>query len=80
MTEPVQPSTEQLVAAFAGALLPLAGPAGIAVSALIPAAQQLYDSFTNHATANFTVDDLAAIVAKGNADLAKLTADVNALP
>lgn len=73
-------TTEQLVAAMAAGLLPLAGPAGIAAAALVPAVQQLYDSVTNHASTDFSVADLVAIVTKGSADLAKLTADVNALP
>lgn len=77
-TAPAQPSTAQLVGALAQSLLPLAGPAGIAVSALVPAIQQLYDTVTSKAGQNFTVDDLAAIVAKGNADLAQLQADVDA--
>lgn len=79
MTDAVQPTTAQLVAAFASSLLPLAGPAGIAASALIPAVQQLYDTFTSGTpNAVFTVEDLAAIVTKGNTDLAKLAADVAA--
>jgi hypothetical protein len=76
--QPVQPTTEQLVAAFATALLPFAGPVGIAASALVPAAQQLLDLFKSNPTAVYTVDDLVAIVTKGNADLAKLAADVAA--
>jgi uncharacterized protein (DUF2345 family) len=79
MTNPVaQPTTEQIVAAFAQALLPLAGPAGIAVSALVPAVQQLLDNFTAHPAADVTVADLEAAVAQGNADLAKLQSDVAA--
>lgn len=74
-----QPTTEQLLAAFASSLLPLAGPVGIAASALVPAVQQLYEMVTSKpADQNFTVDDLVAIVSKGNADLAKLEADINA--
>lgn len=76
--QPVQPTTEQLVAAFAGALLPLAGPVGIAASALVPAAEQLLDAFRNHPTADVSLAELEAIVAKGNIDLAKLAADVAA--
>lgn len=86
MTDPVQtptpaaPTTEQLLAAMAQSLLPLAGPLGIAASALVPAVQQLYDMVTSKGDQSFTVDDLAAIVAKGNTDLAKLQSDVDALP
>jgi hypothetical protein len=80
-TAPAQPSTEQLLAAFASSLLPLAGPLGIAASALVPAVQQLYDMVTSApADQNFTVDDLVAIVAKGSTDLARLQADVDKLP
>jgi hypothetical protein len=75
MTDPVQPTTEQLVAALASGLLPLMGPYGIAASALVPAAQGLVDIFTTHPNANYTLDDAAAVVAQGNADLAKLKAD-----
>ncbi len=74
----VQPTTEQLVAAFAQGLLPLLGPAGIAASALVPAAEQLADMFRNHGTVNYTIDDLVATVEEGNAALLKLRADINA--
>ena len=74
------PTTEQLIAAMAQSLLPLAGPLGIAASALVPAVQQLYEMVTSKGNQNFTVDDLAAIVAKGNTDLAQLQADVGKLP
>jgi hypothetical protein len=77
---PVALTTEQLVAAMAAGLLPLAGPTGIAAAALVPAVQQLWDAVNSRATSDFSVADLVAIVTKGNADLAKLTADVNALP
>lgn len=84
MTDPTPvaaPSTAQLVAALASGLLPLAGPYGIAASALAPAVMQLYDTITTHPTANVSVADLAKIVLGDNvAELAKLTTDVNAMP
>lgn len=82
MTEPVNaPSTAQLVAALAAGLLPLAGPQGIAVAALVPAVQQLFDSLTSHATANYTVADLVKIITEDNAAaLAQLQRDVDAMP
>lgn len=81
MTEPVQPSVQQLVAAFAAAALPFAGPTGVAVATLIPAAEQLLALFRNRDPAkNYTVDELAAIVSGGSAELAKLRADIEALP
>lgn len=81
MTDVVQPSTTQIIAAFAGSLITLVpGPIGLAGAALIPAAEQLLEMLKANPDANYTIDDLAAIVEKGNADLAKLTTDVNALP
>lgn len=74
-----QPTTQQLLAALASAVLPFAGPTGVAIAALVPAVQQLYDRVTNHPTANFTVDDLVGIVQEGDAELAKLKAHVDAL-
>lgn len=75
-----QPTTAQLVAAFASSLLPLAGPTGIAISALIPAAEQLLASFQNHGKEDFSIGDLIGIVADGNLALASLKAHVEALP
>lgn len=82
MTDPVvqQPTTAQLLAAFAQSLLPLAGPTGIAVSALIPAVEQLLANFRSNPTQNYSVDDLVAIVVQGNANLASLKAHVEGLP
>lgn len=75
------PSTADLVAALAAGLLPLAGPEGLVVSALIPAVQQLYDTLTAHPAANFTVADLVKIVTQDNtAALAKLATDIDAMP
>lgn len=68
-------SVEQIVAAFAAALLPLAGPAGIAVATLVPALEQLIDVFRNHSATDYTVDDLVAIVQTGDAGLAELIRD-----
>lgn len=76
---PPQPTTEQLVAAMAAGLLPLLGPYGIAAANLVPAAQQLLDAFTGHA-GNYTMADAIAVVAQGNADLAKLQADADKAP
>jgi hypothetical protein len=73
------PTTQQLLAALASALLPLAGPTGVAVSALVPAVQALYDRLTNHPTENFTVEDLVAIVQEGDEALASLKGHVAAL-
>jgi hypothetical protein len=73
-----QPTTAQLVAAFASSLLPLAGPTGIAVASLIPAAEQLLESFRNHGKTDFTVEDLIGIVSEGRTELATLRANVEA--
>lgn len=82
MTDTVNaPSTEQLLAALAASLLPLAGAGGILVANALPAVQALYDAFTSHPTADFSVDDLVKIVTQSNAaKLAKLQADINAMP
>ena len=76
-TTPVAPAVtvEQLVAAVAAALLPLAGPIGVAVAAVVPALTQLLDAFKNHGSQDFTVDELVAIVQTGNVHLAQLQAD-----
>ncbi|MEO6588944.1 MAG: hypothetical protein ABIP06_06420 [Pyrinomonadaceae bacterium] len=71
-TVPGQPTTAQLLAAFAASLLPLAGPTGVAVAALIPAVQQLLAGLMSHPTANYSIDELVAIVASGSANFAKL--------
>lgn len=71
---PPAPTTAQILAAFAQSLAPLAGPAGVAVAALIPAVEQLYDTLKNSGKRDFTVDELAAIVAEGDVELAKLKA------
>ena len=81
MTDPTTTpalTTEQVVAALAASLLPLAGPAGIAAAAAVPALEQLLGMFKAQPAQNFTIDDLAAIVATGNVSLAQLAADVNA--
>ena len=81
MTDPVQPSTEQVLAALAASLLPLAGPTGVAAAAVVPAIEQLLEMFkAKPADSNYTVDDLVGIVASGNAHLAVLKAHVEALP
>lgn len=76
---PIPLTTTQVLAALAASLLPLAGEEGVAAAAVIPAAEQLIELFKAKPTGNYTIDDLAAIVAEGNAALAKLTVDVNAL-
>lgn len=79
VTTAPQPSVAQLVSAFAAAALPFAGPQGVAIAALIPAAEQLIETFRNSGKTNFTVDDLAGIVADGNVALASLKGHVAAL-
>ena len=81
MTDPTattQLTTEQVVAALAASLLPLAGPAGIAAAAAVPALEQLLDAFKAQPAQNFSIADLQQIVATGNANLAQLAADINA--
>lgn len=85
MTDPTPvaaPSTSAIVAALAASLLPfVGGPVGLAASALVPAVQQLYDTFTNHPTGTVSVDDLVKLILGDNvAILAKLKADTAALP
>lgn len=66
------PTTAQLVAAFASALLPLAGPTGIAVAAVVPALEQLIASLRSTPSGNFTVEQLVAIVQSGSLHAAQL--------
>lgn len=85
MTNPVAvaaPTTSTIVAALAASLLPfVGGPIGITASALVPAAKQLYDTLSGAGDATFTVEDLVRIIMQDNTvTLAKLTADVNAMP
>lgn len=74
-----QPSTAQLVTAIGAALLPFAGPAGVAVAAVLPALEQVYASIKGSGKTDYTVEDFAAIVAEGNAELAKAREIVGAL-
>lgn len=84
MTDPVAvaaPTTSTIVAALASSLLPFAGPVGVEMSALVPAVQQLYSAIMSHGDTTFTMEDLVKIIMQDNtATLAKLTADVNAMP
>lgn len=82
MNQPINsPSPAQLLAALAAGLLPLAGPQGIAIASLVPAVQQLFNTLTAHSSTNYTVADLVQIITQDNAAaLAKLQADVNAMP
>ncbi len=70
-----QPSTEDVYAALAQTLLPLAGPYGLLASTALPAVKQLYDTLAAHPNTTFTIDDLAGIVAQGDTALAQLIAD-----
>lgn len=79
MTDPVapaapaaEPSTETLIAAFAQAFLPFAGPAGVAAASMIPAVQNVLHTLMQDQTKNYTLAELEAIVASGNAHLAAL--------
>lgn len=71
-------TTEQVVAALAASLLPLAGPTGIAAAAAIPALEQLLVMFKAQPAQIYTIDDLATIVASGSTKLAQLAADIAA--
>jgi hypothetical protein len=78
---PATPTTAQLLGAFAQALLPFAGPIGVAASAVIPAAEQFLANLK--ATGNgtvFTMADLEAIAAKTTTDLGQLGTDVGQAP
>lgn len=74
------PTTAQLVTAIGAALLPFAGQTGIAVAAVLPALQQVYDTISNSGKTDYTVEDFAAVVAEGNAELAKARTAVAGLP
>ena len=72
------PSTAELLGAFASALLPFAGPYGVAASALVPAVEQLLASLKGSGNTVFTMADLEAIATKTTTDLGQLGADVAA--
>lgn len=81
MDTTTQPTTEQVLVALAASLLPLAGEEGVAAAAAIPAIEQLLAVFkAGPPDQNYTVEQLATIVSGGSAALAKLQADVGALP
>jgi uncharacterized protein (DUF2345 family) len=73
-----QPTTAQLVEAFASALLPFAGPAGILASTVMDAGLQLFANLSRTASNGlvFTMDDLEAAAKKTVGDLSQLRADV----
>jgi hypothetical protein len=75
---PATPTTEQLVTAFAQALLPLAGPWGIAASTVIPAAEQFISNLKATGNTVYTMADLEAAAAKATTDLGQLAADIAA--
>lgn len=78
---PPQPSTTQLVSAFAAALLPLAGPYGIAADGVMNAGLQFLAMMQAQRTAGkvvVTLEDLVTIASKTSVDLAQLAADVAA--
>lgn len=74
---PATPSTAELLAAFAQALLPFAGPYGVAASALVPAVEQLLANLKGTGNTVFTMADLEAIAAKTTTDLDQLGADID---
>lgn len=74
-----QPTTAQLVEAFAQALLPLAGPKGLVIDGVMTAGLQLLSTIQAQRAAGnaiVTMADLEAIASKTTADLAQLAADV----
>jgi hypothetical protein len=78
---PPQPTTTQLVSAFAAALLPLAGPYGIAADGVMTAGLQFLKLLQEQRAAGktaVTLDDLVTIASKTTVDLAQLAADVAA--
>jgi hypothetical protein len=75
---PTTPTTAQIVGAFAQALLPFAGPYGVAASAVIPAAEQFLANLKSSGNTVFTMADLEAIATKTTSDLTQLGADVAA--
>lgn len=79
-TTPTGPSQSAVIAAIAAALLPLTGKTGLALSAVVPALEGLLETFKNHGTVNYSIEGLTAIVVGGSDHLAKLAADVNAMP
>jgi hypothetical protein len=72
-----------LVAAFADALAPFAGPSGVAADAVMHAGLTFLGNLQARRAAGqdaYTMADLEAAASKATADLAQFAADVGALP
>lgn len=81
MNAVLQPTTGQLVAAFADALAPFAGPKGLAADAVMHAGLAFLTNLQAQRAAgkaDYTMEDLEAAAARTTTDLAQLVADVNA--
>jgi hypothetical protein len=86
MTDPTttttpQPTTAQLVTAFADALAPFAGPSGLLADTVMHAGLTFLTGLQGMRAAgqtNFTMADLEAAASKTTADLAQLQTDVAA--
>lgn len=75
------PTTAQLIAAFADALAPFAGPTGVAADAIMHAGLTFLSNLqANRAEGQkvYTTDDLEAAASKATTDLAQLAAHVAA--
>lgn len=72
------PTTEELIAAFAAALLPFAGTYGVAAASVIPALQQLIANLQATGSTVYTMQDLNNAASLATTDLAQLNADVKA--
>ena len=79
-TPTTEPTTAQLVAAFGGALLPLAGPYGIAASGIMTAGLAFLDQINSSGKKVVTVADLDAISKMTGDNLDAFGRKVDALP
>jgi hypothetical protein len=77
---PTAPTTAQLIAAFADALAPFAGPTGVAANAVMHAGLTFLSNLQAQRSANsgaFTMVDLETAAGKATTDLAQLAADID---
>lgn len=81
MTDPVQPTTAELVAAFADALAPFAGPYGVVADTVMHAGLAFLANLQAQKAAGssvYTMENLEAAASRTTDDLGQFAADVTA--
>lgn len=71
---------QQIFAAFAASVAPLAGKTGILIADLIPATEALLETFQGLGKTNYTLDDLVNTMSVNNPALALLNQHIEAMP